>query len=355
MSLKEKLLKNSTKKVQTLDKSTVFQSQDQIPTMVPVLNIALSGSINGGLKSGITGIAGKSRHFKSGLTLFMVSAYLKKYPEAMCIFYDCEFGISKDTMVAFGVETSRVIHTPVNTLERLRSDMVNQLNGIERGDKVIIMIDSVGNMASAKEVNDAMDEKQSADLTRAKVAKSFWRIVTPMIRERDIPTIAIHHTYDTMETYSQQKISGGEGGLLSADTMFIIGRQQEKNGKELEGYTFVINVEKSRYVKEKSKLPFTVKFDGGIERYSGLLDIALETGHVVAPKQGWYSRPCVVDDKGWRRKDTNSSKFWKEVFTNTDFEQAIKNKFALSQGAILQDEDGVESVDMETGEILEEV
>jgi hypothetical protein len=42
--------------------------------------------------------------------------------------------------------------------------------------------------------------------------------------------------------------------IIQPDNIFILGHQQEKDGTEIVGYNFIINVEKSRYVKEKSKI-----------------------------------------------------------------------------------------------------
>ena len=166
---------------------------------------------------------------------------------------------------------------------------------LERGDKVIFVIDSIGNTASLKELQDALDEKSVADMQRAKVIKSLFRMVTPSLVNKDIPCIAVCHTYETMEMFSKAVISGGTGLIYSANQAFIIGKSQEKDKDELVGWNFTLNVEKSRFVKEKSKMKFRVLYNSGIQKYSGLLDIAIEGKMVVKPSNGWYSR---VDEDG---------------------------------------------------------
>ena len=104
---------------------------------------------------------------------------------------------------------------------------------------------------------------------------------------KDIPAVVINHTYKEIGLYPKDIVSGGTGIYYSADNIFIIGRQQEKQGADVVGYNFIINVEKSRFVREKSKIPVEVKFDGGISKWSGLLDMALESGHVVKPSNGY--------------------------------------------------------------------
>ena len=136
-----------------------------------------------------------------------------------------------------------------------------------------MIIDSIGNIASKKELEDAMNEKSVADMSRAKQLKSLFRMTTPYLTMKDIPCIAINHTYKEQGLFPKDIVSGGTGVYYSADNIWIIGRQQDKVGTEIKGYHFVINVEKSRFVKEKSKLPISVSWEGGVQRWSGLLGI----------------------------------------------------------------------------------
>ena len=115
-------------------------------------------------------------------------------------------------------------------------------------------------------------------------------------------------------------------------------KAQEKEDDEIAGYKFTLNVDKSRFVKEKSKFPFIVTYERGVNIWSGLMDIALETGHVIKPKNGWYTRPCVENDKSWRLKDSNSSTFWKPIFENTDFKQACKERYSLGVSNMVDEE-----------------
>ncbi|QLA10638.1 RecA-like recombination protein [Shewanella phage Thanatos-2] len=343
-SLKDRLIKASTSKMTAqLSKSKFFNEKDVVRTKIPMLNIALSGALDGGMESGLTIFAGPSKHFKSNMGLTMVSAYMNKYPDAICLFYDSEFGISEAYLRSMKVDPERVVHTPIQSVEQLKIDMVNQLEAIERGEKVIIFIDSIGNMASKKETEDALNEKSIVDMTRAKALKSLFRIVTPYFSLKDVPCVAVNHTLETIEMFSKTVMTGGTGVMYSASTVFIIGKRQIKDGTELEGFQFVLNAEKSRAVKEKSKFFIDVRFDGGIDPYSGLLDMALELGFVVKPKTGWYTRLWLDtetgemqgDDKNYRAKDTSSTEFWEPLFKHEPFREAIKTRYQL--GAIDSD------------------
>ena len=146
-----------------------------------------------------------------------------------------------------------------------------------------------------------------------------------------------------MELYSKDVVGGGTGSYYSADNIFILGRQQEKEGTEVVGYNFIINVEKSRYVREKSKIPITVRHDGGISRWSGLLDMAIESGHVIKPSNGWYSRvnkeTGEIEGTKFRSAQCDTKEFWLPILTSVSFQSWVKEKYQVANGSILNNED----------------
>ena len=344
MSILDKIKKNSTiKDTAILADSKFFQKKDMIPTSIPAINIALSGRLDGGLTPGLTMWAGPSKHYKTAFSLLMAKSYLDKYPDAALLFYDSEFGTPQSYFDSFGIDAKRVIHTPLTNIEQLKFDIMTQLEGVERSDHLIIIIDSIGNLASKKEVEDALEGKSVADMSRAKQIKSLFRMVTPHLSLKDIPMVVVNHTYKTMELYSKDVVGGGTGSYYAADNIFILGRQQEKEGTEVVGYNFIINVEKSRYVREKSKIPVTVRHDGGMSRWSGLLDMALESGHVIKPSNGWYSRvnkdTGEVEDQKFRAAQCDTKEFWLPILQTSSFQEWVKTTYQVANGAILSDED----------------
>ena len=341
MSTLDKIKKNSSvKESAILSKSKFFTNKDMITTSVPIINVALSGKLDGGLTPGLTMWAGPSKHFKTAFSLLMAKSYLDKYKDAALLFYDSEFGTPQSYFDSFGIDTNRVLHTPLTDIEQLKHDIMQQLTQLERGDKLIIVVDSIGNLASKKEVDDAVEGKSVADMSRAKQVKSLFRMVTPHLNLKDIPMVVVNHTYMEIGMFPKAIVGGGTGSYYSADNIFIIGRQQEKEGTEVIGYNFIINVEKSRYVKEKSKIPVTVSFDGGISRWSGLLDIAIESGHVIKPSNGWYSKvdkdTGEVEDKKYRIKDTDTKDFWMSIITSKSFQTYVEEKYRVAAAEIMQ-------------------
>jgi len=325
--------------------SKVFGKKEMAPTPVPMANVALSGRLDGGLVPGLLMLAGPSKHFKSAFALLMAAAYQKKYPDAVILFYDSEFGTPQSYFESFGVDLDRVVHTPITDVEQLKFDIMQQLDNIDKKDRVCVVVDSIGNLASKKEVDDAMDGKSVADMSRAKQMKSLFRMVTPHLNLKDIPLICVNHTYKEIGLYPKDVVSGGTGAYYSADAIWIIGRQQEKVGTEIEGYHFIINIEKSRHVREKSKIPITVTFDGGISKWSGLMDIAEKMGYIHKPKVGWYEAMDpdtgeVLTDKLMRAKEiADNGDFWKMIMEKTNFAEAVRNYYSVGGKPLMGDDE----------------
>ena len=334
MSLMAKLKKNSkVTGTAVLDQSEFFAEKEVTRIDVPMMNVALSGRLDGGLASGLTVLAGPSKHFKTSFALKMAAAFLDSDPDAIMLFYDSEFGSPQSYFTNFGIDASRVLHTPITNVEELKFDLINQLEEISADDKVIIVIDSIGNLASKKELEDAINEKSVADMSRAKALKGLFRMSTPYLTMKNIPLLAINHTYKEIGLFPKDIVGGGTGIYYSADNIWILGRRQNKVGTEVTGYDFIINVEKSRMVKEKSKIPISVSWDGGIERYSGLLDVALAGGYVTKPSNGWYQLVDTTTGEEIgskvRHKDTLKPEFWEGLLESENFRDFVSQMYSI--------------------------
>lgn len=345
------LKKNTTIEGTACLNDSTFFDQEDILLDIPIMNLAFTGSLRKGLLPGLTMFAGPSKHGKSVLANVCAKAYMQKYPDAIMLFYDSEFGTPKSYFDSLDIDTSRILHMPLLNIQHLKFDIVKQLEMIKNefpGAKVFIYVDSFGNIASKKEAEDALEGKDKTDMTRAKDLKSLTRIVTPYLRLMNIPMIGVSHSYQTLEIYSKAVMSGGTGLMYSADNVFIMGRQQEKEGKEIVGFNLIMNIEKSRYCKEKSKFSIEMRFDGGMNKFTGLIEVGMNVGYVVKPSNGWYSRVIngVQEDKKYRLKETNTSDFWAPLFADESFHVAVETMYQVSSGKLIHeesvlDEDGV--------------
>lgn len=328
--LASKLLKNTTIKNTALFSEDEFKDWTYVPTPIYLLNLALSGKFDGGITGGCTVVSGESRTFKTMLGLIMLRSYLDNNEEAVGLIYDNEFSIRQNYLKSLGLDKyeDRIVHSYFENIEQLKIDIVNQMKDIEKGDKVFILIDSLGASASLKEIEDAENGKIVADMQRAKGIKSFFRIITPMVNIRDIPLITINHVYKTMELYGKTIISGGSGVLLSANQAIVM---TKRNSKEEDNATdFVMNIYKSRFIKEGIRLPLVIESSGSLKKYSGLFDLSLETGFLLKDGMKYFCQELPNYEKQWKKDIINNKEFWEDVLNNTNFQKVIENALSVS-------------------------
>jgi len=333
--VKNHKLRDSILKASTLATTDILANQElldfvPIVTSVPMVNVALSGSPLGGLQPGTLMIAGESKHFKTGFGLLMVSSFLSKYDDGVVLFYDSEFGHNDTYFALFDIDKEKIVHCPITSVEEWKEDIANQIKGIERGDHVMIFVDSIGNLASLKEIVDAEEGKNTADLTRARQLNSAFRIVGPHLPLKGVPMVVVNHTYKEIGggKYPRDIVSGGQKAYLNANDVWILGRNQDKTETEgLKGYNFVIKIEKSRTVKEGSRIPINVSFENGISKYSGLFELAVELGFITSPSKGRYEYNNGV--KGYR-KDFDNPEYWDVLLQDQHFLDLITKKYSLA-------------------------
>jgi RecA/RadA recombinase len=362
-SLMSRLLKKAAKdnKVTVLDSSSFFDKDIVFRSKTPLINQMLSGYIDGGVRPGIYLVVGDSRTFKTNFCVDLMGDFLDEDPENIALFFDSEFG-AKKCFEARGIDQSRVIHYALENIEDLKFKMTQALDEIDESSagKVFVFIDSISQIASKKEVENALNENAAADLTRARELNSFFRIITPKLMLKKIPCFAINSYYDSMvNQYAEPTIKGGKQVFLSSDVVLMVTRAQVKDDKELKGWSFNYTAFKSRYVREKSKFSLIVTYEGGIYQNSGLFDWAMESGHLKSEKQGFYqfNLDGFIDGKSYRRKDIeeNRQDFFDALVKNAEFKEYVRFKYDLANTAVEEDvgrKPDYQEVDSETGEIL---
>ena len=351
--LMDKLVKiGSVTGASIMSDSKFFNAKAMVASPLPILNIAFSGDVNGGFTPGVNLFCGESKTFKSMLALYCLKAYLDKYDDALGILYDTEYGITPDAIMAFGIDAARIIHIPVEHIEELKFDFIKKLENISRGDHVFFLVDSIGQISSKKEFDDTHEEKSTVDMSRAKSLRSLMRLITIQLVKKELPCIMINHVYVEIGggPYSKTVIPGGTSMTYSSNNIFIITKSQEKDKEgDLEGWKFTINIHKSRYVKEKSKLPFRVLYDGGIQKYSGMLEIALDGNFVKKPKVGWYAmvdqETGELSDKNFRAKDFETDDLAGKLLATQKFKDYVNNTFKL--GALEMSDSEIQEEDFD--------
>jgi RecA/RadA recombinase len=320
-----------------MNSQLIKNQRDFSPTICPALNVALSGKLDGGLALGTTVFAGESRTAKSLLGLVVCKAYLDRFKDSVLVYLDSEGGTNLNYFSMLGIDTNRVIHMPLTDIEQLKFETVNIVEKLEPEDHAVFFLDSLGNIPSVKELEDAIDNKSVADMSRAKAIKSLFRILTPQLLKKNIPLVAVNHTYSSQGMFATDIMSGGQGVLLSANTVFFMSKSKEKSGTDLTGFNFRLKTYKSRCIREGSVFSINIDFERGIDKCSDLFEAALDGGFITQKSKQFYSKnEKYGDPASYRKKDfqfkETSDKIWKDILDDQEFRDFYEARYSFNGG-----------------------
>jgi len=263
-----------------------------------IFNGLVSGSIQGGVPGNkITAIAGESSTGKTFFCLGMVQSFLESNPDAGVIYFESESAISKDLIENRGIDSSRMVLVPVNTVQEFRTQSIKILDKyLEQKEQkpMMMVLDSLGMLSTSKEMEDSEAGKETRDMTRAQVVKSIFRVLTLKLGKANVPLIVTNHTYDVVGAYMPTKEMGGGSGLkYAASNIIYLSKSKEKDGKEVVGNVIKAKLAKSRLAKENSQVAIRLYYDErGLDRYYGLLELGEK--HGVFERKG--NRIVIGDD-----------------------------------------------------------
>tara|TARA_B100001063_G_scaffold199362_1_gene192171 strand:+ start:877 stop:1902 length:1026 start_codon:yes stop_codon:yes gene_type:complete len=248
-------------------------------------NALLSGSIHGGIPSNkITALAGESATGKTFFVLGMVKHFLDSNPDAGVIYFESESALTKKLIEDRGIDSERMIIMPVTTVQEFRTQSLTVLDKyVEQNEAdrkpLLLVLDSLGMLSTTKEVEDTADGKETKDMTRAQVLKAAFRVLTLKLGRAKVPMIITNHTYDVVGAYMPMKEMGGGSGLkYAASTIVYLSKKKEKEGTEVIGNIIHCKTHKSRLSKENMMVDVRLRYETGLDKYYGLLDLATKYG-----------------------------------------------------------------------------
>ncbi len=288
-----------------LSDNSISSVTEWIDTGCMALNAIISGSLYGGVPMGrITGFAGPQA---CGKTLMVNKIMANAQKKGMhVVYFDTENALDKNTAENLGCDSSKIKHCPIEIIEECRNQMVKFLktvveNGLQ--GKVLIAIDSLGNLISTRESKIIEDGKDSADMgARAVSLKSMLRAVTHAAAKANCPILFTNHTYDNPGALYPTLVksqSGGSGPLYMSSVLIQMSTKQErvsrsdnKNAiddvtplsKDINGLTMRALTTKNRFIPPFLECELYLNFKSGISKYSGLLEMA--DGYNIIQKQG---------------------------------------------------------------------
>lgn len=239
------------------------------------LNACVSGSLFGGWPNNRScSIAGPSGTGKTFLTLNSVREAINMGYNV--VYYDSEAAVDREQMIKFGIDVSKVNYQPVNTVQDFRTSITTITSKMQEAKragaelpKLMIILDSAGNLATAKEIEDARTGSDKSDMTRSKILKSIFRIIMTPLADLKIPFIFTNHTYMTQDFISRQVAGGGTGPEYAASIVLFLTKAQLKEGAEKTGIVVTAKPNKNRFAKPHP-IKFHLHYTKGMNPYVGL-------------------------------------------------------------------------------------
>tara|TARA_R110000787_G_scaffold77575_4_gene170419 strand:- start:250 stop:1380 length:1131 start_codon:yes stop_codon:yes gene_type:complete len=300
-----------------LNESALSNVDGWIDTGSMVLNGIVSGSLFGGIpKNRMTLLAGPSMTGKSFILQKILANAQKE--GLIPVIFDSENAIDKEGAEALGLDVSKVKYVPVFSIEECRNTIFDFLTKVkEQGQegKFIIAIDSLGNMESQLQINRQIKGNVSADMgSRAKAMKSLLRTLTQLSGLTKTTILATNHIYEDPSAMFPSLVKAMPGGTATVylpSVTIQLARKPVKEDKNTDGklaalqksYSGVILralTVKNRFVKQYLQGEMYLSFERGLNKYYGLLDLAVGLGAVIQSgatyrlpddtKLGYYSK-----------------------------------------------------------------
>ena len=313
-----------------------------------IFNALVSGDIYRGIPSNkITALAGESATGKTFFALGMVQKFLEDNPEGNVVYFESESALTQEMLEERGIDTSRILLVPVTTIEEFRTQAVNIIDGFEKGkkgnEKLFFVLDSLGMLSTIKETEDIGSGKNVRDMTKAQVIKGTFRVLTLKLGKVGIPMIVTNHTYDVIGSMFPQKEMGGGSGLkYAASSIIYLSKKKEKDGTEIIGNIIHCKNHKSRLTVENKMVDVRLTYDKGLDRYYGLLDLALKYG-IFKQTSTRIELPDGTTQFGKTINNNPEKYFTEEVLTQLN--ECAKKEFKYGREEV---------IDTETGEVIAE-
>ncbi len=299
-----------------------------------LLNAALSGTMFGGIPNNkVTVLAGDPATGKTFFALGIVKAFLDADPKARVFYFDTESAVTNQMLEQRGIDPKRVAKSEPDTIEKFRNTAVKVLDQYKALDDkfpMLIVLDSLSALPSKKEVADVAEEKDTKDMTKPGIIKGTFRIIRLKMGQLGVPFVVTNHVYSTIGQYINVKVpGGGMGAQYAADTLVMLSKKQEKVDDEIVGNVVHAHMKKSRLSRENTKVDTRILFNGGLDRYYGLLPYAVDAG-IVKHLANKYEFPdgTKVFEKAVNKEPEKY--FTPDVLKKLD--EYMKTKFTYSAG-----------------------
>ena len=331
-----------------LEDSTLSRVGGWIDTGSYVLNAIVSGSIHGGIPKGrVTMMGGESM---TGKTLFVLKILANAQKEGLIpVIFDTENAVDPEGAERIGLDISKVKYVPCITIEQTRNALFKFLTAVkEKGleGKFIIAIDSLGNLQSELEHSRMGKDSMSSDMgTKARAMKSLMQTCTNLGATTQTTILCTNHVYDdptAMFPSIEKNMPGGKSIIYLPSVTIQLARKPMKSdgGKTMDAETAVGQknyagiliralTRKNRFIKQYLQGEMFLSFHTGLDRYYGLLDLAVGVGAVIQTGSTYQ----LPDGKkiGYYKNFRKDKDLWENTILPV-LEEKIKKEWAYSSG-----------------------
>lgn len=294
-SLFTELLKNVPASASVaIDGTSSAEFSSFVDTGSYVLNAALSGTLFGGMQDNkITVFAGESSTGKTFFVLSIIKAWMQRNPTGVVVYFDTESAVTNQMLTERGLDLSRIAKVEPETIEQFRQSALAILDNYETTKSespMIIVLDSLGNLSSIKEVSDIREQKDSRDMTKAQLIRGTFRVLRLRLAKLKVPMLVTNHVYAVVGAYVPTKaLSGGSGLMYVSDSIAMLTKSKVRDkDKHIIGNDVTIKMYKSRMSRENSEVDVRILYTGGLDRHHGLLELA-EAAGLVSVSAGRYT------------------------------------------------------------------
>ena len=309
---------------------------DYIDTGSYILNALLSGSIHRGLPSNkITAFAGESATGKTFFLLGIVKQFLADNPSGGVLYFESESALTPEMIEERDIDSKRFIQLPVSTIQEFAQQASRVVDKhIENSEAPLLLcLDSLGMLSTAKEVGDITEGADKVDMTKARIVKGTFRVLTLKLAKAGIPLLVTNHTYKQVGAMYPQDIMGGGSGLqYAASSIVFLSKRKEKVGTDIIGNVIHCKNFKSRLAKENKKIDVLLTYDQGLNRYYGLLDLA-EKYDIIKKVSTRYEMPDGAKVFGKQIMEDPEKYFTDDIMDGLEIAAQKEFQYGMSEDA----------------------
>ena len=309
---------------------------DYIDTGSYILNALLSGSIHRGLPSNkITAFAGESATGKTFFLLGIVKQFLADNPSGGVLYFESESALTPEMIEERDIDSKRFIQLPVSTIQEFAQQASRVVDKhIENSEAPLLLcLDSLGMLSTAKEVGDITEGADKVDMTKARIVKGTFRVLTLKLAKAGIPLLVTNHTYKQVGAMFPQDIMGGGSGLqYAASSIVFLSKRKEKVGTDIIGNVIHCKNFKSRLAKENKKIDVLLTYDQGLNRYYGLLDLA-EKYDIIKKVSTRYEMPDGAKVFGKQIMEDPEKYFTDDIMDGLEIAAQKEFQYGMSEDA----------------------